>query len=123
MTTTQVMETAAPAWHGGFGRLWSAAALSRFGDALRTAALPLLAVRLTAMIGLVAAAFRTAPTGGAPLGALLGGAAAGSLGLDAPALCTAALFALAVLTLIPARSADVSEDGKRAGVTTGPCPR
>lgn len=33
------------AW--GFGRLWSAAVISRFGDALRTTALPLLAVRLT----------------------------------------------------------------------------
>ncbi|BBC37416.1 Transporter, major facilitator family protein [Streptomyces graminofaciens] len=32
---------------GGFGRLWSAAVLSSFGDALRTAALPLLAVTLT----------------------------------------------------------------------------
>lgn len=36
-----------PAWRGGFGRLWSAAVLSGFGDALRTAALPLLAVSLT----------------------------------------------------------------------------
>ncbi|GAB2838103.1 MFS transporter [Streptomyces deserti] len=36
-----------PAWRGGFGRLWSAAVLSSFGDALRTAALPLLAVTLT----------------------------------------------------------------------------
>ncbi|KAF4409304.1 MFS transporter [Streptomyces lycii] len=34
-------------WRGGFGRLWGAAVLSRFGDALRTAALPLLAVGLT----------------------------------------------------------------------------
>ncbi|WP_431045017.1 MFS transporter [Streptomyces sp. P1-3] len=32
---------------GGFGRLWSAAVVSRFGDALRGAALPLLAVSLT----------------------------------------------------------------------------
>lgn len=37
----------APAWRGGFGRLWSAAVISRFGDALRTTALPLLAVQLT----------------------------------------------------------------------------
>ncbi len=36
-----------PAWRGGFGRLWTAAVVSRFGDALRTSALPLLAVRLT----------------------------------------------------------------------------
>ncbi|MGX2997906.1 MFS transporter [Streptomyces sp. JNUCC 64] len=34
-------------WRGGFGRLWAAAVLSRFGDALRTAALPLLAATLT----------------------------------------------------------------------------
>ncbi|GAA0903882.1 MFS transporter [Streptomyces thermoalcalitolerans] len=39
--------TGGPAWRGGFGRLWSAAVLSGFGDALRTAALPLLAVSLT----------------------------------------------------------------------------
>ncbi len=32
---------------GGFGRLWSAAVVSRLGDALRGAALPLLAVSLT----------------------------------------------------------------------------
>ena len=37
----------APVWRGGFGRLWSAAVLSSFGDAVRTAALPLLAVTLT----------------------------------------------------------------------------
>jgi MFS family permease len=37
----------APVWRGGFGRLWSAAVLSSFGDSLRTAALPLLAVTLT----------------------------------------------------------------------------
>lgn len=36
-----------PAWRGGFGRLWSAAVLSGFGDSLRTTALPLLAVSLT----------------------------------------------------------------------------
>lgn len=36
-----------PAWSGGFGRLWSAAVISRFGDSLRTAALPLLAASLT----------------------------------------------------------------------------
>ncbi|UNO44252.1 MFS transporter [Streptomyces sp. MST-110588] len=34
-------------WRGGFGRLWSAAAISRFGDALRGTALPLLAYALT----------------------------------------------------------------------------
>ncbi|MYS48196.1 MFS transporter, partial [Streptomyces sp. SID5998] len=38
---------ARPAWGGAFGRLWGAAVLSSFGDALRTAALPLLAASLT----------------------------------------------------------------------------
>ncbi|MFY4718063.1 MFS transporter [Streptomyces sp. LaBMicrA B280] len=47
MTTVAAGEMRAPAWRGGFGRLWSAAVLSRFGDALRTAALPLLAASLT----------------------------------------------------------------------------
>ncbi|GLX48094.1 MFS transporter [Streptomyces hygroscopicus subsp. hygroscopicus] len=47
MTTVAAGETCAPAWRGGFGRLWSAAVLSRFGDALRNAALPLLAASLT----------------------------------------------------------------------------
>lgn len=36
-----------PAWRGGFGRLWTAAVVSRFGDSLRGAALPLLAASLT----------------------------------------------------------------------------
>lgn len=47
MTTVAAGEACAPAWRGGFGRLWSAAVLSRFGDALRNAALPLLAASLT----------------------------------------------------------------------------
>ncbi|MCT7352851.1 MFS transporter [Streptomyces sp. 15-116A] len=47
MTTIEAAGTCAPAWRGGFGRLWAAATLSSFGDALRTAALPLLAVTLT----------------------------------------------------------------------------
>ncbi|MFF1638732.1 MFS transporter [Streptomyces sp. NPDC058246] len=47
MTTVEVAGVRASAWRGGFGRLWTAAVVSRFGDALRTAALPLLAVRLT----------------------------------------------------------------------------
>ncbi|GAA3035618.1 MFS transporter [Streptomyces glomeratus] len=47
MTTVEVTGARAPAWRGGFGRLWSAAVLSSFGDALRGAALPLLAVGLT----------------------------------------------------------------------------
>ncbi|WP_461074225.1 MFS transporter [Streptomyces deserti] len=47
MATAETTDVRVPAWRGGFGRLWSAAVLSSFGDALRTAALPLLAVTLT----------------------------------------------------------------------------
>ncbi len=47
MTTVEMAGACAPRWRGGFGRLWSAAVLSSFGDALRTAALPLLATTLT----------------------------------------------------------------------------
>ncbi|MEV5342685.1 MFS transporter [Streptomyces sp. NPDC052676] len=47
MATAKTAGARAPAWRGGFGRLWSAAVLSSFGDSLRTAALPLLAVTLT----------------------------------------------------------------------------
>ncbi|MEV0485051.1 MFS transporter [Streptomyces sp. NPDC050508] len=47
MTTVEVTGTHVPAWRGGFGRLCGAAVISRFGDALRGAALPLLAVSLT----------------------------------------------------------------------------
>ncbi|MEW2294898.1 MFS transporter [Streptomyces sp. NPDC006743] len=48
MTTLDAAEAVTrPAWGGAFGRLWSAAVLSSFGDALRTAALPLLAASLT----------------------------------------------------------------------------
>ncbi|MEU4349796.1 MFS transporter [Streptomyces sp. NPDC023838] len=43
-----------PAWRGGFGRLWTAAVVSRFGDSLRAAALPLLAASLTSDPMLVA---------------------------------------------------------------------
>ncbi|MEW1723005.1 MFS transporter [Streptomyces sp. NPDC093109] len=47
MTAVDTEEAAAPPWRGGFGRLWSAAIVSRFGDALRAAAMPLLAASLT----------------------------------------------------------------------------
>jgi Na+/melibiose symporter-like transporter len=47
VATAETAGARAPAWRGGFGRLWSAAVLSSFGDSLRTAALPLLAVTLT----------------------------------------------------------------------------
>ncbi|SED63182.1 MFS transporter [Streptomyces sp. TLI_105] len=46
-TETAGGSRAAPTWRGGFGRLWTAAVVSRFGDSLRTAALPLLAASLT----------------------------------------------------------------------------
>ncbi|WP_419993984.1 MFS transporter [Streptomyces boninensis] len=51
---------AALAWRGGFGRLFGAAVLSRTGDALRGAAMPLLAVQLTDspfLVSLVTASF------------------------------------------------------------------
>lgn len=47
MTAVETSGRCAPAWRGGFGRLWTAAVISRFGDALRVSALPLLAVGLT----------------------------------------------------------------------------
>ena len=47
MATIESVGVCAPAWRGGFGRLWTAAVISRFGDALRGAALPLLAASLT----------------------------------------------------------------------------
>ncbi|WP_251092901.1 MFS transporter [Streptomyces sp. Caat 7-52] len=55
MTAVETADGHAPAWRGGFGRLWSAAVLSSFGDALRRAALPLLAVSLTDRPLLIAA--------------------------------------------------------------------
>ncbi|WP_374104694.1 MFS transporter [Streptomyces sp. GESEQ-4] len=55
MATVMTGDGCAPAWRGGFGRLWSAAVLSSFGDALRTAALPLLAATLTDRPMLIAA--------------------------------------------------------------------
>ncbi|MFJ3230446.1 MFS transporter [Streptomyces sp. NPDC086787] len=70
------------------------------------------------MVGRIAAAFRTASTSGAPLGALLGGAVGRLYGLNGPALFTAALFALAVATLIPASRSDVSVGAPRDGAVT-----
>ncbi|WP_433548197.1 MFS transporter [Streptomyces sp. CA-294286] len=54
MAAVQAAETAALGWRGGFGRLLSAAVVSKFGDALRTAAMPLLAASLTSDPMLVA---------------------------------------------------------------------
>ncbi|MFE6852578.1 MFS transporter, partial [Streptomyces sp. NPDC057674] len=53
------------------------------------------------MLGRIAAAFRTLAVAGAPLGAVLGGAAAAGWGPLTPALLAAALFALAVTSLAP----------------------
>ncbi|MFF4184257.1 MFS transporter [Streptomyces sp. NPDC001691] len=58
-----------------------------------------------AMLGRVSAAFRTLAVAGAPLGALAGGAAAASWGLNTPALLASGLFLAAVVALIPARTA------------------
>ncbi|MFI6346800.1 MFS transporter [Streptomyces sp. NPDC050560] len=55
MATAEATGAVAPAWRGGFGRLWSAAVLSRLGDGLRGAALPLLAASLTDRPLLIAA--------------------------------------------------------------------
>ncbi|MCX4879990.1 MFS transporter [Streptomyces sp. NBC_00847] len=54
MATVEGAGTYAPAWRGGFGRLCTAAVVSRFGDALRGAALPLLATSLTSRPLLIA---------------------------------------------------------------------
>ena len=72
-----------------------------------------------ALLGRIAAAFRTASTSGAPVGALLGGAVARGFGLNAPVLLAAALFALAVVSLIPAGKADVPVVAPQDGVTAG----
>jgi MFS family permease len=55
VATVEAAGARVPAWRGGFGRLWSAAVLSGFGDALRNSALPLLAATLTEGPLLVAA--------------------------------------------------------------------
>ncbi|MCT9080540.1 MFS transporter [Streptomyces fulvoviolaceus] len=55
MATVDATGGLAPAWRGGFGRLWTAAVLSSFGDALRGSALPLLAATLTDRPLLIAA--------------------------------------------------------------------
>ncbi|MGW1785973.1 MFS transporter [Streptomyces sp. NPDC002143] len=74
------------------------------------------------MVGRIASAFRTASTSGAPLGALLGGAAARAFGLNTPALLAALLFALAVAALIPAGKADVPVVAPHDGAATAHVP-
>lgn len=75
------------------------------------------------MTGRIAAAFRTSATSGVPLGALLGGAVAGSFGLNGPALLAAVLFGLAVTSLIPVRRPDVPVVAPSDSVTAGGVPR
>ncbi|MEI5523335.1 MFS transporter [Streptomyces brasiliscabiei] len=59
------------------------------------------------LLGRVSSAFRTLGVAGAPLGALLGGAAATTWGLNTPALLAAAFFVLSVAALIPGLTSDV----------------
>ncbi|GAB7107615.1 MFS transporter [Streptomyces phaeofaciens JCM 4814] len=71
------------------------------------------------LLGRVSSAFRTLANAGVPLGALLGGAAAGAWGLNTPPLLTAGFFVLAVAALIPARRPDVPVVAPHADATTG----
>ncbi|MER6357832.1 MFS transporter [Streptomyces sp. NPDC001634] len=71
------------------------------------------------MVGRIASAFRTASTSGAPLGALLGGVVARTYGWNGPALLAAALFALAVTSLITVRKPDVPVVAPQDGATAG----
>ncbi|MEU1405194.1 MFS transporter [Streptomyces sp. NPDC005728] len=73
-----------------------------------------------ALLGRVAAAFRTLAYAGVPLGALLGGAVATAWGLNTPPLLTAAFFVLAVTALIPARKPDVPVVAPEEGSTRAP---
>lgn len=75
------------------------------------------------MLGRVSSAFRTLAVAGAPLGALLGGAAATAWGLNTPALLTAAFFVLSVLALIPGGKPDVSVVAPDDHATTAHAPR
>jgi predicted MFS family arabinose efflux permease len=70
------------------------------------------------MLGRVSSAFRTLAVAGAPVGALLGGAAATAWGLNTPPLLAAAFFVLSVTALIPALKPDVSVVEPDDGVTT-----
>ncbi|MFI5807460.1 MFS transporter [Streptomyces sp. NPDC051561] len=58
MTEVTADAVRAPTWRGGYGRLFTAAVISKFGDSLRSAAMPLLAASLTSdpvLISLVTA--------------------------------------------------------------------
>jgi MFS family permease len=75
------------------------------------------------MLGRVSSAFRTLAVAGAPLGALLGGAAASAWGANTPALLAAAFFVLSVAALIPVRRPDVPVVAPDDDATTAPVPR
>ncbi|MEU0336830.1 MFS transporter [Streptomyces sp. NPDC006193] len=75
------------------------------------------------MVGRVAAAFRTLAVAGAPLGALLGGAAAAAWGAGSAPLLAAAFFVPSVGALIPARKADVPVAAPDDGAATARVPR
>lgn len=63
-----------------------------------------------ALLGRVSAANRTTSIAGAPVGALLGGAAAAAWGLNTPALLAAGFFACAAAVLIPALGSRSGEE-------------
>ncbi|EGX60815.1 antibiotic transport protein [Streptomyces zinciresistens K42] len=75
------------------------------------------------LLGRVASAFRTLALAGAPLGALLGGAAATAWGLNTPPLLTAAFFVPAVAVLIPGRRPDVRAGAADEEAATAHSPR
>jgi len=76
--------------YGGCGMLWNVNSRTLLQERVPTA-----------LLGRVSAAIRTTSIAGAPLGALLGGAAAAGWGLNTPALLAAGLFGCAAMVLIP----------------------
>ena len=116
MATVEAVDSLTPAWRGGFGRLWTAAVVSRFGDALPAAALLLLAAFLTDRPLLIASV--TACGYLSWVVGLLGGAVATAWGLNTPVLLAAAFFVLSVLALIPARKPDVPVVAPHGDTTT-----
>lgn len=63
-----------------------------------------------ALLGRISAANRTTSIAGAPLGALLGGAAAAAWGLNTPALLAAGFFGCAAVALIPGLGSHSGEE-------------
>ncbi|MFJ8331311.1 MFS transporter [Streptomyces sp. NPDC094437] len=70
------------------------------------------------LLGRVSSAFRTLGVAGAPVGALLGGAAVAAWGAHTPPLLAAGFFVLSVAALIPGRAAHVSVDAPPAEAVT-----